>query len=145
MTLLHSGSGTSTAAGATNVDTVAISGLTTLDSLLVVMSFSQIVAASGTMFLYNSTDSVNVWGSTAAGQGLSNAVANWGATAVAIRLADAAGLKLVAASGVVDAGAVSAANTFTTNYTGSWTLALRIAGTSGTIKWNWAVYKVTGQ
>lgn len=141
--MIAQGTTTSTSATPANLLTAAISGLTAQDSLMVQLSFYQASAASGTVFLYNATDSVNVWGSAVTG--LSNATLNWATSLINIHCCDPSGLKAVSSSGPVDTATLSQAPTFTTNWTGNWTLALRIAGTSGTIRVGWTVYKLTGQ
>src|SRR3990167_7221529 len=58
VTLLKANSGTTTSAVAENVDTVAISGLTAKDTLLVYVTWEAVTAQTASVLLYNSTDSV---------------------------------------------------------------------------------------
>lgn len=150
MTLLKANSGTDTTAAATNLDTIAISGLTAKDTLKVYVTIGSTTAATGAPRIYNSTDSVDML------------VSGSGVTAGTIFELDATirqrqtGNTKVVSSGLYSANdAVSNANstmrhtqsTFTTAWTGSWTLALRHNGVTatGTCDWSWAVYKIAGQ
>lgn len=143
MTLLKAGNGSSTAAGTTDVSTIAISGLTALDTLQVYLNLWSVTQQTTNPLLYNTTDSVTVLdvlgGVLAAGAKRPAFVcinqAQIGATSV-----DALGFNI--APGIVQNDA-----TFTTNWTGSWTLALRHGGVTagGTFRWMWSVFKVAGQ
>jgi len=146
LALLKANSGTSTAAGATNVDTVSITGLTAKDSLIVEMtiaSVTQQTTAGGN--LYNNTDGVNIvsCGNIAAGTTI-QAIGT-------MRQAQSGATKVMGYIQGVDQGAAAILNgnlaTFTTNWTGSWTLAFRHGGVTagGTYQWAWAVYKLVGQ
>lgn len=138
MTLLKANSGTTTNAGAENVDTIAMaSGLTAKDSLLTMLALESVDQATATIALYNSTDSVNLQSITASlGAGAKVAVfmmshqSQSAATTVATAMQN-----------------TFTAATFTTAWTGAWTLALRHGGVTagGTFKWSWAVYKLAGQ
>lgn len=148
MSLLKAGSGTSSSTSATNVDTIAISGLTANDTLVIYYDLDEVTQALSDMILQNSTDAVTVAGLTggagvAAGAGASGTVR--------IRQSQSANTAINAvANGASTASAAityGARATFTTAWTGSWTLAFRSSGVTsgGTLKWSWAVYKVAGQ
>lgn len=152
MSLLKSGNGTSTAVGATNVDTIAITGLTAVDSLLVIVEIESVTANTGAVLLYNATDSVTVAEVTAtnalpAGQQSQGTltVKQRQSGATAVRGTGFMNRTSGTAAGVSDMHSTNA--TFTTNWTASWTLALRHGGVTatGTFSWSWAVYKVAGQ
>ena len=59
-TLLKAGSGTSTAAGATILDSVSISGLTVLDQIAVSFYGESVTQDTASVGLYNSTDSISI-------------------------------------------------------------------------------------
>ena len=152
MALLRANSGTSTAAGATNVDTVAISGLTALDTLFIYYTVESITQATAGAMFYNNTDAVlmeevNGRAATIVSGGVLIGHAQImqsqnAATRVFTRTSDIN-------FGVADTTPLGAAraSTFTTNWTGSWTLALRHDGVTagGTFRWSWSVYVVRGQ
>lgn len=147
MVLLKANSGTSTNAAAENVDTYAMaSQLTAKDTLLIYLDMDSATQQTATPEIVNATDS-NIGlpnlGSLAAGVGKYGVVrlrrAQNSTTAVnalfsAFSLAGA------------DASAGEQAS-FTTAWTGAWTLALRHGGVTagGTFRWSWAVYLVKGQ
>jgi hypothetical protein len=68
-----------------------------------------------------------------------------------IQQAQSAATKIATSTAATDSAGTNKANgaiaTFTTNWTGTWTLALRHAGVTagGTCAWSWSVYVVTGQ
>ena len=146
MVLLRANSGTDTNAAATNVDTIAITGLTAKDTLIVyvtVAAVTQQVATAG--ISYNSTDGVNVASSPTIAAGVSGQY-------IHTARQSQAGATTVLGSNTGATSAPAGVNeinvrTFTTNWTGSWTLALRHGGVTagGTLQWSWAVYKVKGQ
>ena len=145
---LRANSGTTTSAAAENVDTVAISGLTAKDTLKVVVTWEAVTQQTAAVQLYNATDSVKIsecWGGSGTlGAGetgiVEMTIRQVQSAATAIR---AVGLAAVNTTGNIEAEG----STFTTNWTGSWTLALRHTGVTagGTGKWSWAVHKVAGQ
>lgn len=148
ITLLKQGSGTSTAAGATNVDTIAIAGLTAKDSLWVVYTIDSVTADTGETFLWENTASARLVSLTASG------VLTAGATFVGT-----ATITQRQGGGTLTASTAQGWNTLAvttadhgqrqtiTGWTGSWTLALRHNGVTatGTFSYVWAVYKVAGQ
>lgn len=146
--LLKANSGTDTSAGATNVDTIAITGLTAKDTIVVFSTMAAVTQQTANPQLYNNTDAVkiidlqNSAGAIAAG--------NQRGVTSEIRQRQSAATAIHAFS--VGAGCNAATDTFlnstfTTNWTGSWTLALRHTGVTagGTFQWVWAVYKMLGQ
>lgn len=150
MTLLKAGSGTDTTAAATNVDTIAITGLTAKDTLVVYATIEAVTQAVARPVLQNSTDGVTSAELFAAG----NMAAGDQVMTHSIIRQRQGGATLV--GGITHAtqtfagaakAAISSNPTFTQNWTGSWTLALRHGGVTagGTFQWSWTVYKVAGQ
>lgn len=147
ITLLKQGSGTDTSAGATTVDSIAISGLTAKDTILVYYSLESATANTANVVLYDVTDSANfvsVTGGAAISSGQTFGHAQLqprqGSTTSIASMAE--GLDSSAArKDAVAFGALSA------GWTNSWTLGLRHGGVTatGTFKYVWAVYKVAGQ
>ncbi len=146
MFLLKANSGTDTSAGATNVDTLAVTGLTAKDQLLVYVVLKSVTQDTGAVSLYSTTDSValeTISGGIVATetQALTNHVmASQAATTTYTTWTDGISTSV----GTLDKIAVTA---MTTAFTGSWTLALRHAGVTagGTLQWQWTVYKLSGQ
>ncbi len=149
MTLLKSGSGTDASAGATNLDTVAISGLTARDTLIVYATIGSTTQLTTAPSLYNVTDSVTLITDSS-----DVAAASVQLYSLTIRQRQTATTAIVT-QGAVDNGGTggnphtstkTTAATFLTAYTGSWTLALRHGGVTagGTCDWSWTVVKVTG-
>lgn len=148
LTLLKANSGTDASAGATNVDTVAISGLTSKDTLLVYINCDSLTQATAQAILYSVTDSTNViivTGGASIPAGIfTNAQVN-------IRQAQQASTTYsvtnIRADNNGNSGVNGVASSLATAFTGSWTLALRHGGVTagGTFRWSWSVYKVTGQ
>lgn len=153
MILLKANSGTDTNAGATNVDTYAISGLTAKDTLVVYHSFqcaTQKVTAP--VSLYQSTSGANLV-SYNAGADLDVGYAyNGSATIRQGQVANTTYYATVSDAGTIPGGQAGGTVRFggqtgLTAWTGSWTLALRHGGVvaGGTFYWSWAIYKVAGQ
>jgi len=148
ITLLKSGSGTDTTATATVVDSIAITGLTALDTLKVEVTMSSATQATSAGSLYSVTDSVAVYPIFGGGSMALNVFNTESAT---LRQDFSSATKVVSC-GVYYTTAIggqpsgNSANT-TTNWTGSWTLGLRHGGVTagGTLRWSWAVYLVKGQ
>jgi hypothetical protein len=146
MTLLASGSGTVPYNTASNVDTVAISGLTNLDTLVVYTSITPQGNDDGNWHLYTTTDSqliVRVDPGFAIG-------ADWSESSTIVRASPTASTTYLATTTAGNTSPQLVANRVTalTSFTGSWTLALRhgAGGTgSGDTDWSWAVYKLAGQ
>lgn len=149
--LLQANSGSTTSTSAENVDTIAITGLTAKDTLLVKVTWEAVTQASTSIALYNSTDSVTLvdindqagLGNFAAGR-----EAIWDINARQLQSAATAVMSMSRGHNDANASYSTGANaTFTTNWTGSWTLALRHGGVvaGGTGRWSWAVYKIQGQ
>lgn len=146
MTLLGSGSGTVNYAVNSNVDTIAISGLTNLDTLLVYFSLDPGGDDDGSWRLYTTTDSqtiVRVDPGFSIGTGYSEGSS-------VLRASASANTTYIGTTTAGNASPqlVSSRVTGLTDWTGSWTLALRhgAGGTgSGDTSWTWAVYKIAGQ
>jgi hypothetical protein len=139
ITLLKQGSGTATAGAAANVDTFALaSSLTVKDTLLVVVVHQNTGSAANILpILQNSTDTVTVTNLTQANNNYYSDYA----------IITAHSTTLVASS-VNNSGTTAfVRSTFTTAFTGNWTLALRHGGITGpdTWVWKWAIYKIAGQ
>ncbi len=150
MTLLTAGSGTSTAAGATDVDTVAISGLTALDTLQVFTTVESVTQATAGCLLLSTTDAVTLTYvvNGAVGAGLAAGVVNQSTSVIRMRQGSTTAGMGTSTGSNTSVATLYDGRTFTlASWTGSWTLALRHAGVTagGTFKYNWAVYKVAGQ
>jgi hypothetical protein len=149
--LLKANSGTTTTATAENVDTVAISGLTAKDTLFIYYTMESVTQATANPRFYNDTDAVliaqvnNRLAISAGGKLIGHAQAMQAQSAATRVFGIATDINF----GVADTTLLGSAHdvTFTTNWTGSWTLALRQGGVTagGTFKWSWSVYKVPGQ
>jgi hypothetical protein len=150
ITLLIAGSGTDTNAAATNVATVAISGLTAKDRLLVFYEIESATQTTSTPYLYNSTDAVIISELASIGLNLGAGIQAQGDVQVQQRQSGATAISartVIARSDGLGGKAELRQSAFTTNWTGSWTLALRHGGVTagGTFSYVWAVYKVAGQ
>lgn len=147
-TLLKAGSGTSTAAGATDVDTIAITGLTAKDTIKVEVFLQSVTQNTAQCSLRNTTDGVNfcfcspsplattvpaVLGESIIRQQVSGTTAF---TACFQGMSDTSTRFDNFSNGTITAG-----------WTSSWTLGLRHGGVTagGTLSWSWAVYKLAGQ
>lgn len=148
ITLLKAGSGTNSTYSSTNVDTVAITGLTNLDTLIVEWLIEAVTTNLVTCALVNTTDSVSFFqmrGSNA------NFAAGLGAMGtVRVRQFTSSNKSIMCTQFAYNNGGTSfiaqGNPTFTTAWTGNWTLALQMTAVSaGSVKWMWAVYKLAGQ
>lgn len=148
MSLLIAASGTSSSTSAVNLSTVAISGLTADDTIRVFLTAEAVTAtlSAGEVIIRNDTDAVQI--APMAGGIVAAATGQFQYT---IRQAQSASTKVISTClGSDTANNISApdtdASTFTTAWTGSWTLALRNTGLdSGSFNWSWSVYKIAGQ
>lgn len=156
LVLLYANSGTNTQAAATTVDSIAISGLTAKDSLLVVFGVSALTQiVTGPVQLYFVTNGTNGppfndATSIAAGYHINGFVllrqSQDDATRYEATSVDEYGTLTSGFSntGMVRGGRPGGA---LTAWTGAWTLGLRhnavVAG--GTFRWSWAIYKIAGQ
>jgi len=149
MTLLKANSGTSTAAGATEVDTQAISGLTAKDTLVFYYNVRSVTQATADVSIFSSTNGTHIARALAGGAIPANGTVIGNGT---LRQAQDAATsyngftidgELSAAAATVDIRRA----TSMTAWTGSWTIALRHGGVTsgGTLQWSWALYKVAGQ
>jgi hypothetical protein len=144
MTLIASNSGTDAAAGATDVSSVTISGLTAKDQLHITIANFASSQAVGSVSIRNQTDGVNL--------AVIGAMTANTATVGSVTLFQSQGTSTTVWS-VVNAyeGANDRGNsTFAgvaTAWTGSWSLALRHGGVTagGTMQYRWNVYKIAGQ
>lgn len=147
--LLKSGSGTDATATATNVDTIAITGLTAADTLKVITHIESVTATTGICMLYNVTDSTQA--AYLAGNGvIATAAGDWiEESTFGPKQNDTKKITTVTIGGSAANGSaqISGQFSYTTDWTGNWTLALRHGGVAatGSFRWRWAVYKVAGQ
>lgn len=148
--LLKANSGTTTNTSAENVDTVAITGLTAKDTILVYATLAAVTQPAGNVDLYNNTDSVSILRVATAASDLQ--AGDKTITTSTLRQLQAAATDIAGhtqGKDIIGDTAINNSNnaTFTTNWTGSWTLALRQAGVTagGTLRWSWTVFKVAGQ
>lgn len=148
-TLLATGSGTSTNASPTNVAAIAISGLTEQDTLRVLTNVESVTADTAGAVLYNNTDGVQC-GYVANNGTITTTAGDWLEEAI-IRPKEGDTTKITSHT---DGGSannsvsfVTGQFSFTTDWTGNWTLALRHGGVTatGTFKWRWTVYRQAGQ
>lgn len=153
ITLLKANSGTDTNAGATSVDTYAMaSGLTAKDTLLIRYTIETVTQATANTILQNSTDTV-----TAISMSNGNALTAGDIISGTVWISDAqSATTTVLANNVAGVTTNTTEGngfntvkrtTFTTAWTGAWTLALKHGGVTGggTFKWSWAVFKIAGQ
>ena len=153
MTLIGAFSGTDANAAAANVATVAISGLTAKDRLLVLLNVASITQQTTIPLLYNSTDSVAVLATMSDGDSTSVAAGRSKISTITIGQMQSAATSVYAHgftsgnSGASDGVFNQTLSTFTTNYTGSWSLVLRHGGVTsgGTFQFSGAVFKLAGQ
>jgi hypothetical protein len=151
MSLLKANSGTTTAAGAENVDTFAITGLTAKDTLFVVGTVRAATQAVSTIRLYNSTDSVEITPINDQGGSGDYAANQYGIFQCNIRQTQSSATVIMGMTDLQNANntrnSLGLGSSFTTAWTGAWTLALRHSGVvaGGTFEWSWAVYKIAGQ
>jgi hypothetical protein len=143
MTLLKAGSGNYISTSAGNLDTVAISGLSANDTILIYFTVSQQVQSSLNLYLYNDTDSVEI---TASGQS-NMTVGTKGVNTIVIRQDQESSTKIDSSEIRIDTATYFLQSTFITAWTGSWTLALRSPCLSEgrNTRWSWTVYKMSGQ
>lgn len=157
MVLLRSASGTSTTTTGHNMDSVAISGLTALDSIKVVCVCSAITQIGGALVPRQTTDIVDLI-SLNGGTGLAAGKSFMGEfvikqeqhsnTCVTTLLTETGtNLQVTGTSGLQVGRVAGNSVTYTTAWTGSWTLALYNYGVTagGTCRWSWSVYKMLGQ
>lgn len=147
LTLLYANSGTDTNASAATVDSVALSGLTAKD-IIVVDAWTEAVTANvATPQLYHVTDGITlgVIGNNPHAAGVSYDIRShiYQSQNSATRLI--AANKLEASTTVIFADYTSTGGA--TAFTSPWTLGIRHGGVTatGTFRWRWNVYKQAGQ
>jgi hypothetical protein len=146
LTHLGGGSGTNSSGSATNVSTVAISNLTALDQLLVLVRDGG--GSVGRPSLYNSTDSVTI---QLLGYSIDiSSEQTYNAFFLSKDQSSTTSVMSIGIGGLTGAGGGSAVSMtpcgFATAWTAPWTLALRHGGvSSGMYRYNWTVLKVAGQ
>ncbi len=138
-TLLHALSGTDTNAGATNVDTYAVSGLTELDQLIVLASFGNNAANTNGVSLYNNTGALTLFEQTD----------NASIHVMRAVLSHTTGIGVFGIGETYGStsGVAAAFKTAAFTWTNPFTLALRHGGVGGgdTVNWKWAIHKRAGQ
>lgn len=148
---LWSNSGTNTSTTAATVDNFGLGGLTAQDTLVIEVTLESITQQTAHPMIYNVTDALEICQLTTGAAAIPAGGVLTGTTKIRQRQL---GATKVAAYhiGIDPTAAVLTTNTwnaltFTTNWTGSWSIGLRHTGVTsgGTLRWNWAVYKVVGQ
>lgn len=139
VTLLKSGTGSSTNAAANTLDSVALSGLTAKDTLWIILTMQSVTQDTAASGIYSVTDSI-LLDTTATITAGSNRHAE-----IAISQAPSSTTSLFPRTGA-NAQQATTPVAVTTPWTGSWTIGLRSGGVTagGTLWWTWAVYKVAG-
>lgn len=151
--LLKANSGTDTNASATTVDSYALaSQLTAKDSLFIRYSMETVTQATALVILQNSTDTVTMislsnGGAMTAGDIDSGEV--WISDAQSATTTVLANEHAGITTNTTENNGINVVKrtTFTTAWTGAWTLAFRHGGVTagGTFKWSWAIYLVKGE
>lgn len=146
--LLHRGSGTSTAAGATTVDSIALTGLTVDDQLMIVSNVESIAQNTATAVLYSVTDSTQV-GYQNSNTTVTSGTGFYQTALLGPRQGSSVLLATYTSGGSYanSAELISGIFTVTTLWTANWTLGLRHGGVTsgGTFKYAWSVYRILGQ
>ena len=143
---LGGGSGTSTAAGSTNLNTLALSGLTAEDQLEFHVTASCLTAAVGRLDIASTTDAVVIARLTLGGTMGSGVSGTW--IVLVMQEQSAATQYNATTAGGTTGGSCDETrqNTGMTAWTGSWSVCLQHGGISGgTLRYRWSVYKVNGQ
>jgi hypothetical protein len=153
MTLIAAGTGTTTNAAAENFFTAAIPGLTSKDTIKVIYSLESVTQQTANPFFCNSTDSNVELCKTNGGNALTTANSVMLGEAE-IRMSPASSTRIFSRDRALRGGdganeevSDNGITTFTTAWTGSWTLAVRHGGVTagGTLHYSVAVYKIAGQ
>lgn len=149
--LLKAGNGTSTAAGATTVDSIALPTLTANDTLWIYFTCESATQQTTSPELYSVTDAAVI--GTLQSQNSGNLAAT-GSIQGTVQLNQRQGITTnyyMTASGYSPSGNSVFFNSVpyvaTALWTSGWTLGLRHGGVTsgGTFKWSWSVYKMAGQ
>lgn len=150
MSLIGGSSGSDSNAGAANVATFAISGLTNADVIKVIFSLYSAVAATSYPRLVSATDANGVVSEiTTSGQSITGGEAIVGQALIAASPLGSTAYTSVNTNWGGTLGARTLGNNFsaTTAWTGSWTLAFRHGGVTagGTLKYTVNAFKIAGQ
>jgi hypothetical protein len=146
--LLKAGAGITSQATILNIDSVPLSGLTMLDTLLVVWELQATGAATGNVVrLATTTEALGpltgTLGTVPGGIIMGRAILKPGNTQPTYLVMTSEGLQYNTATRVdyCFAGSVAA------NWTSSWSLVLQSAGIAAgaTLYWGWSVYRLRGQ
>ena len=155
MTLLHSGSGTDTNAATAIVDSVALSGLTALDTILIYFTASALTQQVSGLGVWNTTDNIKLSINGNVGAGQSNGgniilMQEQQSNKDVFTQSNSQYSSFVNTGAGAGGGTIQGfieSNTFTTAWTGSWTLGFGHEGivAGGTLRYSWRVYKLLGQ
>lgn len=148
-TLLKAGNGTDTNTSTTVLDSIALSGLTALDTIVVFFNAKVITqGCSGPFNVKNTTDNKTIGRFTG-----NNLLTNGAVSGQSnVRQSQSSSTLVQGFTSGID----DSTNTVygfcanigvTTAWTGSWTLGIDYGGVTagGTLQWSWAAYKVAGQ
>ena len=136
VTLLSQQSGTAnTSGGATTVATYAVSGLAATDVLWTILVAEDWGVET---YLYSTTDSIAIGDyQYSAGSGSIGMVY--------VGVTSSSSLTSYNNRRIYNSATSSAVASMTTNFTGSWTAAVRTAGAgNASVKWQWYVFKIAG-
>ena len=146
MTLLKAGIGSTTNAAAETVDSIALSGLTNLDTLIIEVSWFALTQQTAQPLLYHVTDAATI---IALNGGAALAAGNdlQGTATLRQRPGTATQIQTLLHGFRGSTDVSTGGNASGTAWTSAWTLGLRHGGVTvgGTGHWSWAVYKVVGQ
>lgn len=141
---ITSNSGIDTTILPSTLDSVAISGLTATDMLVVYYNLNSVDNDVGTIELYNSTDTVKI--SEVSFNTLYAGTAESGIINISQLQSSNKDIKVLnLAGGDNFNGGRRLQSVFSTPWTGSWILALNNTGgisIGGSLHWNWSVYKI---
>ena len=157
ISILKANSGASAVTSASDLDTIAISGLTAKDRILVIATLGAVTNGSNGAHIYSTTDSKVIQDITQTAPAAGNVT---GAVFILGQEQDIATniyvMGLNNNTGITKGGTGGAGTTgqirsnsvaMTTSWQGSWTMSFRSdgVGAGGSEKWSWLVYKLAGQ
>lgn len=150
--LLKANSGTDTTSSATTVDSVALSGLSAKDTLLIYYNADSNGNTTAGGFIYHVTDSSGLISTSALTSDqaenatftlrqMQNSNVRYVSTGIGI------GAVSLGSGGSTTASVTAHGQSNSTAWTGSWTIGLRHGGVTagGTYRWSWSVYRIAGQ
>lgn len=153
MTLLKANSGPSTNTSANDLDTFAITGLTSKDSLLIYFTVSALTQSGGQITIQSATDSFNICqinggGVCTSGHTIMGTIVIKQSQESTTTYNSVTTDSLTITNGGNIAGNVNGNSAgVTTAWTSPWTISLHNTGVTsgGTLRWSWDLYKVLGQ